>query len=116
MVQPSVEKSELSILMLNLTIGLDTQKNYLLNGRAQAIPELLQHLKIATPTWPLKKNENFNYLADDFIEVCGKFYTSKNSNKTLEYNAVIQSCKACHLNYCPGPLKKINKMFAETSL
>ena len=35
------------------------------------------------------------------------------TDRTKTFNAMVNSCAACHGSACPGPLVKINKMYSE---
>jgi hypothetical protein len=114
-INPNVS-SDLSILMNSMVRELDSQRVHIKHAKPQAIPPILEHLKIAEPTESHQKKADYDSMADNLIELCGELYNSKNTDKTKEYNAVIQSCADCHHTSCPGPLKIINKMFIESSM
>jgi cytochrome c556 len=66
-------------------------------------------MKTAVATDPSVKTPVFEGLSDVFIESLQKV-SNPSEGKIFSYNNMLDACVNCHKAYCPGPIKKINKL------
>ena len=62
----------------------------------------------ATATDPEVKTNLFEEYTNTYLESLQKLYSQPTQEN---YQLVITECVKCHQEYCPGPLKKINKLY-----
>ena len=48
--------------------------------------------------------------ANDWMNKLKELTEASSSGQEEIYNGLINSCVACHKNYCPGPVKRIQKL------
>jgi hypothetical protein len=68
-------------------------------------------MQTLTPTDSEMITEPFGTMAKSFLKSMNKVYEEK--NQVQDYNAMVQSCLACHQNQCPGPMVRIKKLLIE---
>ncbi len=79
-------------------------------------PEYFHQIKTAEITeGKVKNRENFNAVADEFLQRAAAVSKVKNLRQAkISYNEMILSCEACHQSFCPGPLGKIRRLKLKT--
>jgi hypothetical protein len=81
-----------------------------LNDISNEVPERYNAIFTSEPTDKNVSGEKFTHYASEFIEECEGFYSSSKKEKIFRFNSMINSCVNCHQEFCPGPVKKINKL------
>ena len=103
--------SELAILMRELFNDSKKVKKQIQEG---ANPEFFiefTKLHSAVPTDSTVRNDGiYTTFTDIFINSVEDLLSSK-TDKSQQYNFMIQKCLDCHKQICPGPVKKIKKLF-----
>jgi hypothetical protein len=82
------------------------------NGGTVALqPEVLDSLFTATPTdGKIKDSVLFTNLGNLFKQDVMKLSTSAPQDLSSHYNLMVTACVNCHRNFCPGPIKRIEKL------
>lgn len=104
--------SELALLMREMAKHVTTNHDLLLSGKPIVLaPEGIGKLKTAEKTDKNLDTALFNSLADVYLGKLKELQEAPDSLKITAHNNLVTSCKDCHSNFCPGPIKLINKMF-----
>lgn len=104
--------SEMALLMRAMEADLKAQRVAILAG--EPLPEITSNVEdmlSATPSDESFLNENF----EGFVGVMkASFHAYKslegNEGRIDAYNNVVTGCVACHQTYCPGPVKRLQKL------
>lgn len=103
--------SELALLMRELYVFSDSIKIQSQQNRAidtDKLKALLNNLTTATPTDSNVHGEVFNGFAEKMKWQLNNLKTD--SNFVFHFNNMVNACVDCHNEFCPGPIKKINKL------
>ncbi|NUM50271.1 MAG: hypothetical protein HUU48_04065 [Flavobacteriales bacterium] len=103
--------SELALLMRALYNAADSIKTQTAQNRPvdlEKLKALLTNLKTATPTDPNVHGEVFNGFAEKMSLQINNL--KADSSFVVTFNNLVNSCVDCHNEFCPGPIKKINKL------
>ncbi len=107
--------SELALLMRTMAAHADSVKAGLKRGDKELppYPTAVRTLLTATPTKDMHIDPiTFPTFGKDYQEKVNALYKSAKHDRTLAYNALVQSCANCHSTHCPGPMMRIKKMYA----
>ena len=103
--------SELALLMRNMTTSTSCLKELIKQGKLpDKFPEEFLKIHKAIPTDSAVKGAVFDALASSYLNGLNELYKSPKEELTIHYNAVVQRCVDCHREFCPGPIKAINKL------
>lgn len=102
------QDSELALLMRFVHDQAKLLKGDLVKG--QDLPDYnndIEFITTANPTRPSVQGPEFESFA--------RYYIEKNKNVFEEpgkqsYNDMVESCVACHNEFCPGPVRTIKKL------
>lgn len=103
--------SELALLMREMTVFTDST-----GKRLQAGEELLDFpahfstMKSAEATPGMVDEATFGPYADAWLHQLKALYEAPVGERPGVFNALVQTCAACHTTMCPGPLVRINKL------
>ncbi len=103
------DDSELAVLMRDLTTETAAIKSALENGEQHPVWNRVAELHTANPTDAGSSGPAFEGFSDAFIYAVKKFEAS-DSLKVKHFNAVVNRCMDCHFTFCPGPIKRIEKL------
>jgi hypothetical protein len=105
------EMSEMSVLMLQMYEENEKVRQKILKGEDLSdYPEEFLKIHTASLTDPADRNEKFKLFSDVYLSsLKSVFETPKDSLKD-SFNQSINSCIACHQNFCPGPIPRIQKL------
>jgi hypothetical protein len=103
--------SELALLMREFydfsdSIKIQSQQNRAID--TEKLKALLNNLTTATPTDSNVHGEVFNGFAEKMKWQLNNL--KPDSNFVLNFNNMVNACVDCHNEFCPGPIKKINKL------
>ncbi len=107
--------SELALLMRHMAAHADSVKAGLKRGDKDlpTFPAEIKTLLTATPTDGMHIDPlTFPTFGKDYQEKVNALYKAAKADRTMAYNALVQSCANCHSSHCPGPLMRIKKMYA----
>jgi cytochrome c556 len=103
------EASELALLMRQMYTDSEQIKVAIL---AKKLPddfrEKFKAIHTAVPTDAGVRDQNFAVLSNAFLKQLDKVYSGK--NQVENFNKMVNNCIACHSSYCPGPIKRIQKL------
>lgn len=104
------EDSELAILMRQMYEDSEKMRNAAIENK---LPDdfraKFKDIHTATPTEKRKDPKTFKKMSANFMKSMDRVYAG-NGNAVQNYNAMINSCIACHASVCPGPLVRIKKL------
>ena len=106
-----VERSELALTMRYMYDQLVLTRDSLKEGIevSRKIAQRIATIHTDTPTEPEKIDETYHAMADLFLNAY-KNFEADTSGQIETYNAMIETCVACHQQKCPGPVKAITKL------
>ncbi len=103
------ETSELALLMRQMYTDSEQIKTAILEKKLPAdFREKFKAIHTAIPTDAGVRDQNFALLSDAFLKQMDKVYVGK--NQVENFNKMVNGCIACHSTYCPGPIKRIQKL------
>ena len=103
----------LARMMRTMTIYCDSMRLDILAGRrVDSIRYPMPDFIDAEPTEKDVKTPIFYAIGTDF-QAAYRRLMSDTLHQAENYMAVIQQCRACHMNFCSGPLRKIDKLGLE---
>jgi hypothetical protein len=104
--------SELALLMRKMADEFTAMKPTIdEGGEIEAISDY-KTIQTATPTKENMIEGGYQSYALGFLLAIEDLENSTQSTQEEAYNAVINACKNCHLETCPGPIRRIEKMYA----
>lgn len=106
-----VVRSELAKTMRDLYNQLKITRDSLRDGYSVSTSLIaeVEGIHTDTPTEADKTDETYHAYADLFISAY-KTFEVDTSGQVAAYNAMIETCVACHQQKCPGPVKTIKKL------
>lgn len=106
------QPSELAQLMRRMYEENLALRDTLLAGKLPAtFPENFQRIHSAPSTSGEHKEATFKALAQQYTRHYDSLKAAPNPRAAkAAYNGMVQTCAACHQNYCRGPLGKIKRM------
>lgn len=106
--------SELALLMRNMNTSTSSLKELIKQGKLpDRFPEEFLRIHKAVPTDSTVKGPVFDAFASNYLNGLNELYKSPKEQLSVNYNAVVQRCVDCHRQFCPGPIKAINKLTLE---
>lgn len=103
--------SELVKVMRSMEEDLKQTKADLLEGNAmKEMPAFYADIKTAQATDPEEITDVYQALADKYIENYSIAQQADVSVQPIHFNRMIETCVACHSEYCQGPIPKIKKL------
>lgn len=106
------EDSELALLMRKMYNDADSIKKLIVNEEgniSKAYIDDLERIHTATPTDTDVKTPEFTAYTDLMINEANALFNDE-TNKKEGFNQLVNRCVECHQSFCPGPIKKINKL------
>lgn len=104
--------SELAILMRQMTDHAEKIKIKIEQGEPlDSFPQSQRKIHAAVPTDSAVHTTVFSSLATHYLSSLEQLYASSEAGRTNTYNTLVNSCIACHNEFCKGPVKRIKKMF-----
>lgn len=108
--------SELALLMREMTSHVEQNKENLLAGKQiTSKPEHIGTLLTAERTDKNLDGKLFEGLAKVYLQRLDELQNAPDSLKIEAHNNLVTSCHDCHSNFCPGPIKRINKVIISES-
>lgn len=104
----TVQDSELALLMREIHENAKLLKLLLQNEEAlDPYKADVDFILEAKPTRPAVQGPEFEAFARYYIKMNEDVYSDPNIEN---YNSLVESCVACHQEFCPGPIKTIKKL------
>jgi hypothetical protein len=104
---------ELAWIMREVTHKLEEYKIQLEEGEEVNAPELKSVLEQIHGAKSIRKEAGtppFNGMTNALIQQYESLQNAEGGDVVNSFNLLIQNCEACHQAYCPGPLKRIQKL------
>ena len=104
--------SELALLMRKMYNDADSIKQLIVNDEGNISKEYidaLERIHTATPTDADVKTPEFKAYTELMVNEANVLFSSE-TNKKEGFNNLVNKCVECHQSFCPGPIKKINKL------
>jgi hypothetical protein len=104
--------SEMALLMRAMESDLKAQRAALLEGTTPPpITANVEDMLSATPSDESFLNSNFEGFVG-VMKASFNAYTALEGNegRIEAYNNVVTGCVTCHQSYCPGPVKRLQKL------
>jgi hypothetical protein len=103
--------SELAEMMRTMQRDLGAAREAILAGRPVA-PMHARHRKMrcAWPTAASDRNPAFDAFAQGYLANVSALETAPAEGRAAAFTAVLDACKACHQQSCPGPITAIDAM------
>lgn len=106
------EPSELVIIMRQMY-----DENFALKAQIEAgevpaeVPAKYREMLTAKSTDSDDLGEPFHSMAITYLANYETLTQADSATAVKKYNVVVESCIACHQNYCLGPIPKIEKLY-----
>ena len=107
------QPSELASIMRSLDQEAMLRKQKLENGElSEANSKLIFKMIIAKPTEPHMVGPAFAPHTEAFIASYHQLSNAKDIDTQIDaHNNLVKSCIACHMNFCQGPIPRIEKLY-----
>jgi hypothetical protein len=108
------QDAPLALLMREMFLDMEEIKVSVENKEAlKSYLEKHKDILNAIPTNPKVKTEQFQLMGNSYLESLTILENSSEDLLIDNYQAVVNTCLGCHQQYCPGPIKRINKLIKE---
>ena len=106
--------SELALAMRKVFDQTEEIKESLKKGDLVIPPNYIENLKkfhTATPTDPEVKISEFYGFVNAIDKIASELDHAKSlDEQKKQYSRIIETCILCHQSFCPGPIRRINKL------
>ncbi|MFM7016513.1 MAG: hypothetical protein ACKOX3_09320 [Bacteroidota bacterium] len=103
--------SELSLIMRKMATHLEKNRDALKAGKSMIpAPHEIDQLISAQKTDPSLDTTIFNAYARIYQQRIKEMAAAPDSLKIMSHNNLVSTCRDCHGNFCPGPMKVINQL------
>lgn len=104
--------TELAQLMRDMYAEQTEWKSWIEKGQIpKDFPEKYKTIHTAEATDPTVKTKAFEAMGNAYLQSINKVLQAKDSIEAKQsFNEMVNNCVSCHKVYCPGPIKKINKL------
>lgn len=104
--------SELALLMRDMFEESDSLKQLVVDGKQLSGLKKYQDIHSAIPTDPTVTGPVFEAFAEAYIQSIKALETA-DSSSVFNFNHMVDQCMNCHTEFCPGPKKRIKKLYIE---
>lgn len=104
--------SELALLMRDMFEESDSLKRLVVEGKQLSGLKKYQDIHSAIPTDPTVTGPVFQAFAEAYIASI-KQLEAGDSSSVYRFNHMVDQCMNCHSEFCPGPRKRIKKLYIE---
>lgn len=105
--------SELALLMRDMFEESDSLKHLVVNGEQLTGLKKYQDIHSAIPTDPTVTGPVFEAFAEAYIHSI-KELEKTDSTSIFKFNNMVDQCMNCHTEFCPGPKKRIKKLYIDS--
>ncbi|WP_157466116.1 hypothetical protein [Belliella baltica] len=103
------QDAPLALLMREMFLDMEEIRISVEEGKAiSTYIEKHKKLLTAKPTDIGVKTETFQTMGIAYLASLKQLETSNEELLSENYKSLVNSCLACHNNFCPGPVKRIN--------
>ncbi len=109
---PTDKALSLAELMREITVHAERVRPRVAAGkRLGALPSTFAGIHTAEVTSPKMKGEHFEAFAAAYLAAARQLHDRSDPEPKKDvYNHMVATCAACHTQYCPGPLARIQKL------
>ena len=104
--------SELALLMRDMFEESDSLKQRVVDGKQLTGLKKYQDIHSAIPTDPTVTGPVFEAFADAYVNSI-KALEPSDSATVFNFNHMVDKCMNCHTEFCPGPKKRIKKLYIQ---
>lgn len=105
--------SELALLMRDMFTESDSLKQLVENGRQLSGLRRFEEIHSAIPTDSTVRGPVFDAFAQNYIASL-KQLEQADSSTIFNFNHMVDQCMNCHTEFCPGPKRRIKKLYIGT--
>ena len=110
-IRTAAQNAPLAVLMREMYVDMEEIKEAVLDKeKLGAYLEKHRAMLTAEATDPKVRDSSFHIMAKAYLLHLERMEQSSQGQMLENFQALQQSCVACHLQKCPGPLKKINTL------
>lgn len=102
--------SELALLMRDMFTESDSLKQLVEEGKQLSGLRKYQEIHSAIPTDSTVRGPVFEAFAQNYIQSI-KALEASDSASIFNFNHMVDQCMNCHTEFCPGPKKRIKKLY-----
>lgn len=101
----------MALLMREMHADLEGLKNAILDNEAfQDFSTNHKNLKSAKATDPKVQTDVFYGMVEAYLSSLAELEGEEGLELKGKYNSVVNNCISCHKQFCPGPIKLIQKL------
>ena len=102
--------SELALLMRDMFEESDSLRHLIIKGEQLSVLKKYQGMHSAIPTDSRTKGAVYEAFTKTYIASIKAFETA-DSSSVFKFNNMVDQCMNCHTEFCPGPKKRIKKLY-----
>lgn len=102
--------SELALLMREMFTESDSLRNLVLEAKELSGLRKFETIHSAVATDPSVRGPVFDAFSDAYINSIKKLEKADTST-VFNFNRMVDQCMNCHTEFCPGPRKRIKKLY-----
>lgn len=102
--------SELALLMREMFTHSDSLRQLVLAGRPLSGLHRFTEIHTATPTDSTVSGPTYQAFAAAYIQSISELETV-DAATVFNFNNMVDQCMSCHTEFCPGPKKRIKKLY-----
>jgi hypothetical protein len=104
-------QSELALMMRTMQADLRTAREAIVAGKPLAgMRERHRKMRCSWPTTASDRNPVFDGFAQAYLAKVAVLDAAPPAQATEAYHAVLDACRACHQQSCPGPIAAIEAL------
>ena len=100
----------MALLMRDMFEESDSLKARVMNGEELSGLRKYEDIHSAIPTDPTVRGPVFEAFSEAYISSI-KAMEKADSNSVFVFNNMVDQCMNCHTEFCPGPKKRIKKLY-----
>lgn len=121
-IKPEAEKkkakytdSELTLYMRSMESEAKQWREQIIAGQQLQLPSgVLDSITLSVPTeGKVKDKEKFEVHAQFFQQHIDSLEKAPTEDLSERYNLMVTACIDCHQSFCPGPIKRIKKLYIQ---
>lgn len=107
--------SELTLFMRSMETEAKQWRAQIIDGQQLELPKgLLDSITISEPTPDkIRDKEKFDAHATFFQQHIDSLKLAPQESLPERYNLMVTACVDCHQSFCPGPIKRIKKLYIQ---
>jgi thioredoxin-related protein len=108
------QDAPLALLMRDMYLDMEEIRKTVANKESiESYLEKHRELLTAAATDPKVKDVTFEMMGNAYLKSLENLENSSQELLGENYITLVNTCLGCHQQYCPGPVKRINKLILE---